>query len=97
MRESAIIEYQAGLPGPMTDYDMELLPRTHQVIDYLKKRPDFRWWNAFVLKPTKLKDIDELKACDWKSFVCRNPNDIVSVEFFNEFRRVYGRPAAIYD
>lgn len=105
MRTDLIESWLPGRPGEMDDYDIHLLPKAILMLDHLKERPSFRWWNFLLRRPESLRDAGErLRGEDgyslflgWDSFVCRNMTHEVSREIYCEFRRVFGRPVSLYD
>jgi hypothetical protein len=93
------------LAGPMCDYDHEMLPRATAVVGYLKTQPTWRWWNIFFNRPKPLKYVGEQlldtsgysRFLGWDSFTCRNGTHPLSRELYQEFKRVFGRDATLFD
>lgn len=89
----------------MCDYDREMLTSAKAVLDYLKTQPDFRWWNRWIKRPKSLKEAGAERLdlngyslfLGWDSFTCRNGSHELSRALYWEFRRVFGRPATLFD
>ena len=105
MNTELIESWLPGRLGEMDDYDTWTMPKAKLMLDHLKQRPSFKWWNRFVDRPEPVLNAGErLRGADgyspflgWDSFVCRNMTHEVSRSIYIEFRRVFGRPVSLYD
>lgn len=77
------------------DYDLAMMPRAKAVLDHLKTRPDFRWWNRWIRKPESLRKFGGDAFLGWDSFLYRNMGHELSRAIVHEFRRVYGVPLTL--
>lgn len=89
------LEDISPLPGAMCDYDFAMMPKAQAVLDHLRTRPDFQWWNRWIRRPEGLTKAGGDNFLGWDSFVCRNGNHELSRAIFHEFRRVYGEPVTL--
>jgi len=80
----------------MTEYDLWTIERARLMLDHLKSRPTFRWWNRFVFHPKPIWDAPG-PFLGWSSFYWRNQAHEVSMEIKREFRRIYGREMCVSD